>query len=189
MATLASAKTSIIAVGIGKISTATKSSTPLSAVWLETFQSIKDTFKMEQADGTAIEIFTDQSDAAIYSVTKAGPITATWQIPNTASGMLNTFFNTVAETATVDAPLVIGTSSYEAIGMKLDLKDPNLMFKVEIGSGDQAYIFYNVSVSRKLIPPTSTTAGAIELKLTVLANPDPAKSDFIILNKINPAVA
>ena len=182
-----SAKTSVIAVGIGKIFTATKSTTPLAATWVESFQSIKDTFKMEQADGTAVEIFVDQSDAAIYSVTKAGAITATWQIPNTATAMLNTFFNTVTETSTVLAPLVIGTDSFEAVGMKLDLKDPNLMFKINVGTGDQAYIFHNISVSRKLIPPSSTTAGAIELKLTVLANPDPAKSDFIILNKINVA--
>ena len=179
------AKTSIVAVGIGKIYTAPKSSSPLAATWTETFQSIKDSFKMEQADGTAVEVYTDQSDSAIYSVTTAGAITATWQIPNTASSMLNLFFNTVDETATVAAPLVIGGSSYEAIGMKMDLKDPDLMFRVDIGTGEQAYIFYNVSVSRKLVPPTSTTAGAIELTLTVLANPDTAKSDFIILNKVN----
>ena len=178
-------KTSIIAVGTGRFYTATKSTTPLSATWVETFQSIKDTFKLEQADGTVTEIFTDQSEAAIYSVTKAGTITATWQIPNTATAMLKTFFNTVDETATVSAPLVVGEKSYEAVGMKLDLKDPNLMFKVEMGSGDQAYIFYNLSISRKLVPPSSTTAGAIELKFTVLANPDPLKSDFIILNAID----
>ena len=180
-----SAKTSIIAVGTGKFYTATKSTTPLSATWVETFQSIRDTFKLEQADGTVTEIFIDQSEAPIYSVTKAGKITATWQVPNTSTAMLNMFFNTVTETATVLAPLVVGSKSYEAVGMKLDLKDPNLMFKVEVGSGDQAYIFYNLSISRKLVPPSSTTAGAIELKFDVLANPDPLKSDFIILNAIN----
>lgn len=181
-----SAKSSIIAVGTGKFYTATKSTTPLAATWVESFQSIKDTFKLEQADGTVTEIYIDQSDLPIYSVTKAGKITATWQIPNTATTLLNMFFNTVSETATVAAPLVVGSKSYEAVGMKLNLKDPNLMFKVEIGdAADQAYIFYNLSLSRKLIPPSSTTAGAIELKFDVLANPDPLKSDFIILNAIN----
>ena len=179
------AKTSIIAVGIAKIYTATKSATPLSATWVESFQSIKDSFKMTQASATVTEIFTDQSDLPIYSVSKAGKLTVVFDIPNTATAMLNTFFNTVAETATVLAPLVIGTASYEAVGMKLDLKDPNLMFRVDIGSGDQSMIFYNLAISRMLKPPSSTTAGSIEITFDVLANPDPLKSDFIILNKVN----
>lgn len=192
MATPASAKDSIIGMGIGKIYTATKSTTPLTATWVETFQSIKDTFKMEQADGTVTEVYTDQSDLPIYSVTKAGKLSVTFQIPNTSTAMLNMFFNTVTETATVAAPktgTTYGSNSYEAVGMKLDLKDPNLMFRVDIGTGDQIMIFYNLSVSRKLIPPSSTTPGAIEIKFDVLANPDPTKSDFLILNAINPAVA
>ena len=183
----ASTKTSIIAVGIGKVYTATKSATPLTATWVETFQTIKDTFKMTQATGTVTEVYTDQSDLPIYSVTKAGKLTTVFQIPNTSTAMLNLFFNTVTETATVAVPLVVGGKSYEAVGMKLDLKDPNLMFKVEIGTGDQVMIFYNLSVSRTIVPPSSTTAGAIEISFDVLANPDPTKSDFLILNAINPA--
>ncbi len=180
-----SAKASIIAVGIGKIYTATKSTTPLSATWVESFQSIKDSFKMTQAAATVTEVYTDQSDLPIYSISKAGKLTVVFHIPNTATVMLDQFFNTIDETATVAVPLVIGSKSYEGVGMKLDLKDPNLMFRVDIGSGDQSMIFYNLSVSRTFIPPTSTTAGAIEISFDVLANPDPAKSDFIILNAIN----
>jgi len=180
-----SAKSSIIAVGIAKIYTATKSTTPLSATWVESFQSIKDTFKMTQAAATVTEIYVDQSDLPIYSVSKAGKLSVVFEIPNTSTAMLSTFFNTVTETATVAAPLTLGSSSYEAVGMKLDLKDPNIMFRVDIGSGDQSMIFYNLSISRMLKPPSSTTAGSIEITFDVLANPDPLKSDFIILNKVN----
>ena len=147
---------------------------------------------MTQAASTVTEVYTDQSDLPIYSVSKAGKLTVTFQIPNTATVMLDQFFNTIDETATVAVPLTGGTwgsKSYEGVGMKLDLKDPNLMFRVDIGLGDQIMIFYNLSISRTFIPPTSTTAGAIEITFDVLANPDPAKSDFIILNAINPAVA
>jgi hypothetical protein len=182
-----SAKSSIIAVGIGKIYTATKSTTPLAATWVESFQSIKDTFKMTQETATVTEIYVDQSDLPIYSVSKAGKLSATFQIPNTATAMLNTFFNTVSETATVAAPVTgstWGSKSYEAVGMKMSIKDPNIMFRVDIGVGDQIMIFYNLNVSKALIPPTSTTAGAIEITFDVLANPDPAKSDFLILNAV-----
>ena len=193
MATTYTTQSSIIAVGTGKIWTAPKSTTPLSATWTETFQTLKDSLKIDQAAGTAIEVFIDQSELPVYSVTKAGKVTLTFQIPNTATAMLNTFFNTVVETATTSTPLSItgtsGAAPYEGVGLKMSLKNPDIMFRVELAEGNQMWVFYNLTISRRLVAGTlSTSPVVIEVTADITANPDPTKSDVIILNKVNTVV-
>lgn len=189
MATTYTTQASIIAVGTGTIWTATKSATPLSATWVETFQTLKDSLKIDQAAGTAIEVFVDQNELPVYSVTKAGKVTLTFQIPNTSTAMLNLFFNTVTETPDTTTPLLIPAvtgTPYEAVGLKMTLKDPDIMFRVELAEGNQMWIFYNLTISRRLVAGTlSTSPVVIEVTADITANPDPAKSDVIILNKVN----
>lgn len=186
MATTYTTQSSIIAVGTGTIWTAPKDQSPLDATWTETFQTLKDSLKIDQAAGTAIEVFIDQSELPIYSVTKAGKVTLTFQIPNTSTAMLNTFFNTVTETPDTTTPLVIDSVPYEGVGLKMTLKDPNIMFRVELAEGNQMWIFYNLTISRRLVAGTlSTSPVVIEVTADITANPDPTKSDVIILNKVN----
>ena len=171
-------RTSIIGIGTGKFSIATKLTTGiLAATWVEAFQTLKDSVKLEQADGDVVEVFIDQSSLPVYSVKKAGKLTLTFSIPNTSTAMLNMFFNVTTETS--------NDAAYEAIGMKMDLKDINKMIKMELAGSDQVWVFYNLTVSRKLTGSTLSTAPmVIEVTAQITANPDPAKSDFIILNKV-----
>jgi len=190
MATTYTTQSSIIAVGTGKIWTSTKSATPLASSWTETFQTLKDSLKIDQAAGTAIEVFVDQNELPVYSITKAGKVTLTFQIPNTSTAMLNLFFNAVSETPNTTTPLSVtgtnGAAPYEAVGLKMSLKDPNIMFRVELAEGNQMWIFYNLNISRRLVAGTlSTSPVVIEVTADITANPDPAKSDVIILNKVN----
>lgn len=189
MATTYTTQSSIIAVGTGKIWTSPKSATPLASTWTETFQTLKDSVKIDQAAGTAIEVFIDQSELPVYSVTKAGKVTLTFQIPNTSTAMLNTFFNTVSETPNTTTPLKIPADTgtpYEAVGLKFSLKNPDIMFRLELAEGNQMWIFYNLTISRRLVAGTlSTSPVVIEVTADITANPDPTKSDVIILNKVN----
>lgn len=171
-------KTSIIGIGTGKFSIANKVSTGvLAATWTEAFQTLKDSVKLEQADGDVVEVFIDQSALPVYSVKKAGKLTLTFSIPNLSTAMLNMFFNVATETS--------NDAAYEAIGMQMSLKSVDKMIKMELAGSDQVWVFYNLTISRKLTGSTLSTAPmVIEVTAEITANPDPTKSDFIILNKL-----
>lgn len=171
-------KTSIIGIGTGKVYIADKLTTGiLAATWTEAFQTLKDSLKLEQADGDVVEVYVDQSALPVYSVKKAGKLTLTFSVPNLSTTMLNLFFNVVSETS--------NDADYEAIGMKMDLKTIDKMIKIELNDGEQVWVFYNLTISRKLTGSTLSTAPmVIEVTAEVTANPDPTKSDFIILNML-----
>lgn len=171
-------KTSIIGIGTGKVYIADKLTTGiLAATWTEAFQTLKDSLKLEQADGDVVEVYVDQSALPVYSVKKAGKLTLTFSVPNLSTTMLNLFFNVVSETS--------NDADYEAIGMKMDLKTIDKMIKIELNDGEQVWVFYNLTISRKLTGSTLSTAPmVIEVTAEVTANPDPTKSDFIILNEL-----
>ena len=96
---MSTVKSTIIAKGTGKISIADPVGTGLAGVvWDDALLSLKNSFVISQEAPTVSESFCDQYDAPISSTKKAGKMTITFSLPNTARKWWEMLCNTVSTT-------------------------------------------------------------------------------------------
>lgn len=171
-------KTVIYAQGTGTIYTSAASETPLTATWVSTMVSLKNSLKITQEEGEIKESFIDQADAPIARVKYSGKMTIEWTLPNTAKAMWEKLFKTV----TTASPATGDFTGMDATGVQLQPKTVNDMLRVDMKENGQKFVFPYVDWTTVFAKEDDDNPTCFKIKVTLMASDDAAQPDFYVLN-------
>lgn len=176
-------KTTVYAMGTGKIHTAPKVANPLDGIWTASMVSLRGTLAINQEEGETKEVFIDQSDSPIMMIHASGKVVITFNAPNTAKAQWESLFATAAVSApATTTEMATALGAMDAIGVKVQHKAKDDMLMVEMKEGGQRFIFPFVDWVSSFAKEDDDNPTLFRITITVLANPETDSYDFIVLN-------